>query len=446
MTLYRDDIQETIAYSNTTLSKSKAVTEELIRIREDALHRLNIKNAEMVKVEDTIIDSSIIINHERLVIGDEVTGRKRHIDFLDEQIVVTEKLKTRLRAKTLIQDEINPESTQQNLQRLNTFEYISTIEQFKTIKFSAFNVIDQLKARDQFKSIAHFKQKIAESLITQDLYSSLKLRAKTYEKIVYKDKFDTKKIARSFINEAIKVKDGGITRYSDFIYDQIQFSEKYLSRLRVFEKVIETVEINENIQQKRKAKQWVTENLTLNELSQNKALAKQWLNDLIFVEDETLKDKQFGHAWTANVDTWAMSRYQDYAFSELVVLDGVLFGVGEDGVYRLDANAPIDAQMVTGQMDLGQGQLIHPLGAYIEYELSGNSKKFEVGVSTTQSGTKQTYFYLLPTEKADYLTNGRVLFGRGLRGRHFSFDIKISGEHCYINDLSIDLAATKRRV
>ncbi|WP_151803690.1 hypothetical protein [Acinetobacter bereziniae] len=446
MTIYRDDIQETIVHSNSTKGKSKTTTDEIVRIQEDALYRLSVLSGDVVSLTDEFVDSFIFPLKDQINVVDQFTGRKRHIDFLYEQIGVTEQLKTRLRAKSLIQDEINSESTQQNLQRLNTFDYFSTIELFKTIKFSAFNIKDQLKARDQFKNIAHFKQKIAESLITQDLYSSLKLRAKTYEQIVYKDIFDTKKIARSFINEAIKVKDGGITRYCDFINDQIQLSEKYLSRLRVFEKVIETVEINKTIQQKRKSKQWVTESLTLNELSQNKALAKQWLNDLIFVEDETLKDKQFSHAWTANVDSWAMSRYQDYGFSELVVLDGVLFGVGEDGIYRLDAIAQVDAQMVTGQLDLGQGQLTHPLGAYIEYELSGSSRKFEVGVSTTQSGTKQTYFYLLPTEKADYLTNGRVLFGRGLRGRHFSFDIRISGEHCHINDLSIDLAATKRRV
>ena len=47
-------------------------------------------------------------------------------------------------------------------------------------------------------------------------------------------------------------------------------------------------------------------------------------------------------AWTANVDTWAMSRYQDYGFSELVVINGVLYGVAEDGVYRLDAKEHIE--------------------------------------------------------------------------------------------------------
>ena len=182
------------------------------------------------------------------------------------------------------------------------------------------------------------------------------------------------------------------------------------------------------------------------DVNQGKNIAKQLINDLVFIEDDYSKEKQYGYAWTANVDTWAMSRYQDYGFSELVVIDGVLYGVGEDGVYRLDANAFVDAKLTTGQLDLGQGGLVHPLGAYLEYELSGSSRKLEIGVSTTQSGAKQTYTYNLPAEPSNYLTNGRVLFGRGLRGRHFAFEIKISGEHGYINDLSIDMTATKRRV
>ena len=182
------------------------------------------------------------------------------------------------------------------------------------------------------------------------------------------------------------------------------------------------------------------------DFNQGKNIAKQLINDLVFIEDDYSKEKQYGYAWTANVDTWAMSRYQDYSFSELVVIDGVLYGVADDGVYRLDANTFVDAKLTTGQLDLGQGSLVHPLGAYLEYELSGNTRKFEIDVSTTQSGTKQTYTYNLPTEPSNYLTNGRVLFGRGLRGRHFSFEIKIGGLYGYINDFSIDIAATKRRV
>ena len=237
-----------------------------------------------------------------------------------------------------------------------------------------------------------------------------------------------------------------VARYSDFITDNVLYAEQYTQRIEAKQRVIDTININELLKQQRKIRQSIYESLGIVELNRGKNIAKQLLNDLVFIEDDYSREKQYGYAWTANVDTWAMSRYQDYSFSELVVIDGVLYGVSEDGVYQLDAKELIEAKLVTGQLDLGQGQLVHPLGAYLEYELSGNTRKLEIGVSTTQSGTKQTYYYLLPIEKADYLTNGRVLFGRGLRGRHFAFEIKISDEHGYINDLSIDMTATKRRV
>lgn len=102
--------------------------------------------------------------------------------------------------------------------------------------------------------------------------------------------------------------------------------------------------------------------------------------------------------------------------------------------------------VLNGGTALGNGNLVHPVGAYLEYELSGISKNIEIGVKTTQSGNEQVFFYKLPQEQSNHLTNGRVLFGRGLRGRHFSFEIKVNGDHGYINDINIDIAATKRRV
>ncbi|MBX6209533.1 hypothetical protein ISD46_33795, partial [Pseudomonas aeruginosa] len=57
-----------------------------------------------------------------------------------------------------------------------------------------------------------------------------------------------------------------------------------------------------------------------------------------------------------------------------------------------------------------------------------------------------TYSYPLESEPADELTNGRFKFGRGLRGRHFTFTLRLTGRHGYINDLSVESAPTNRRV
>lgn len=446
MSLYRDDIQETIAYSNNTIGKSKTVTEELIRIKEDSLYRLYVMSGDTLSISDEVIDSAIFPIKDSVGVTDTWLGRKRHVDFINDQIIVSDNLKTRLRAKSLIQDSISSTSTQKDKQRNINIERLLIAENINTKKYSLSKLNEALKIKESFKATARFKDSIADNLDILDVSLKSKLRAFTNEHIVYQENYRLKKISRSVITETLKAQGSCVARYSDFITDNVLYAEQYTQRIKAKQRVIDTININELLQQQRKSQQRINETLTALDFNQGKNIAKQLVNDLVFIEDDYSREKQYGYAWTANVDTWAMSRYQDYGFSELAVINGVLYGVAEDGVYQLDAKELIEAKLVTGQLDLGQGQLVHPLGAYLEYELSGNTKKLEIGVSTTQSGTKQTYYYLLPTEKADYLTNGRVLFGRGLRGRHFAFEIKISGEHGYINDLNIDVSDTKRRV
>ena len=446
MTLYRDDIQETIAYSNNMIGKSKAVTEELIRIKEDSLYRLAVLSGDIVSITDELVDSAIFPVKDEINVTDRFTGRKRHVDLIMDQIIVSDGFKNRLRAKSLIQDNISSTSTQKDKQRNINVERLLITENLNTKKYSLSKLNEALKIKENFKATARFKDSITDNLDILDASLKSKLRAFTKENVIYQENYRLKKISRSAITETLKAQDSCVTRYSDFIEDHITYLEQYTQRIKAKQRVIDTININELLKQQRKSQEKINEKLMTFDFNQGKNIAKQLVNELVFIEDDYSKEKQYGYAWTANVDTWAMSRYQDYGFSELAVINGVLYGVAEDGVHQLDAKELIEAKLVTGQLDLGQGQLVHPLGAYLEYELSGNTRKLEIGVSTTQSGTKQTYYYLLPTEKADYLTNGRVLFGRGLRGRHFAFEIKISGEHGYINDLNIDVSATKRRV
>ena len=104
----------------------------------------------------------------------------------------------------------------------------------------------------------------------------------------------------------------------------------------------------------------------------------------------------------------------------------------------------INSKIVTGKVDIGGGILAHPVGAYMEYELSDSTS--EMIVSTTQGGAIQSYSYKLVDGKADELTNDRFIFGRGLRGRHFKFELRLNGVSGHIHDLRIDAAATKRRI
>ena len=39
-----------------------------------------------------------------------------------------------------------------------------------------------------------------------------------------------------------------------------------------------------------------------------------------------------------------------------------------------------------------------------------------------------------------------VLLGRGLRGRHFGYTLRLKGQHAYINDWTVLTAASKRSI
>lgn len=174
-----------------------------------------------------------------------------------------------------------------------------------------------------------------------------------------------------------------------------------------------------------------------------KSLSREWF----FIEDSVLGfGNQDALIWTARSDTWGMSRYEQLFMQGLSVMNGQLFGWNEQGVWLYGSqNQQIHAQLKTAKMDFGEN-LVHPVAAYLEYQLSGQQKKLSVSVGTTQSGHLAQYSYSLVAENSDELTNGRVIFGRGLRGRHFSFDIDIQAYSAQINALSVDFSQTTRRI
>lgn len=445
MTIYRDDIQETITYTNTTLSKTFGSTYENSFLKDDALHRVKVLQEDVINITDELFDSARFSLNDFISMNDTYTDRIIGRDLIFESISAIDSVVGKLKAQSIIVDQLNSSTNQQDQLRANCLDFIGINDLFNTKLFSIISLNEKVFVQENLVSKVLYKDFVQENIDIASLIFRQKIKSNINENVYFSEHYNGKNSVKTIIDERLNARDSSVTRYSDQIVEHVISTENYKQKLKVSQTVSDELLISESFNQKLTVKHFLNDILYHNDLVSSKSYAKQFINDIVFI-DESEQLINYGNAWTANVDTWAMSRYQDYSFSELVVIDGVLYGVGADGVYRLDANSFVDAKLTTGQLDLGQGQLVHPLGAYLEYELSGSSKKFEIGVSTTQSGTKQTYTYNLPTEPSNYLTNGRVLFGRGLRGRHFSFEIKISGEHGYINDFSIDMTATKRRV
>lgn len=445
MTIYRDDIQETITYTNITLSKTFGSTYESLFLKDDALHRVKVLQEDVINITDELFDSARFPLNDFIWMNDTYTDRIIGRDLIFESISAIDDVIGKLKAQSIIVDQLNSSTDQQDQLRGNCLDFIGINDLFNTKLFSIISLNEKVFIRENLFSKVLYKDFVQENIDIASLIFKQKIKSNINENIYFSEHYNGKNSVKTIIDERLNARDSSVTRYSDQIIEHVISTENYKQKLKVSQIVNDDLSISESINQKLRVKHFLNDILYHNDLVSEKSYAKQFINDIVFI-DESEQLTNYGNAWTANVDTWAMSRYQDYGYSELIVIDGVLYGVGADGVYRLDANSFVDAKLTTGQLDLGQGGLVHPLGAYLEYELSGSSKKLEIGVSTTQSGAKQTYTYNLPTEPSNYLTNGRVLFGKGLRGRHFSFEIKIGGLYGYINDLSIDMTTTKRRV
>lgn len=152
--------------------------------------------------------------------------------------------------------------------------------------------------------------------------------------------------------------------------------------------------------------------------------------------------------WTSNTDTWAMSRYGPARVHQLAVINGIVYGFSKSGVYTLNPNSHqenIIGHVKTGLIDTSNGGLLHPVGSYIEYTRNQETQ-IDLAVTTPQSGNNERFIYRLARERANSLTNGRFIFGRGLRGRHFAFELIFKGKNAFLNDWTIDCVPTKRRI
>ena len=152
-----------------------------------------------------------------------------------------------------------------------------------------------------------------------------------------------------------------------------------------------------------------------------------------------------GIAWTANSVNWAHSQYDNFGYGGVFVKAGRLYATAPSGVFAAAAGELITARLTTRLVDSAgdSNTLAHPTHSYLEYAKDGT---LAVSVLQRQLGALEEYSYDLPQELAGVLTNGRVRFGRGLRGRYFQFKLKFEGTTCRIDDFSIYTAATQRRI
>lgn len=385
MSSYRDDMNDTAIAGDSTWMQLRSIVESTARATETVLFSLLVLHTGSAVASDLVQDHARMVVQESAQVSDEVAGL--------------------LRANILIQ--------------------AGATAKDRVLHKAIMVTVDTAQASDQLlystRSAVVEQAGISENWINTRRVSDLATeRARAFDGIV--------SLARSMVQDDAQASDwaGGRGRYAVLLQDGASAGDKLLGSHTIrAPMLVETAIASSDV-------------LGL-------LLARDGVLDVAVAADEPVQFGDFGQAWTTNSGNWAMSRYAPFTFKSLAVINGVLYGCNAQGVFALDGQTDeVNAEIRTGPLDLTGGQHCHLISAHMEYTLTGTST---MTVTGTQSGSaEQSYSYPLPAEPAQVLTNGRFQFGRGFRGRHFAFTLKLNGQQAYINDLSILVAPSKRSI
>ena len=461
MSNYRDDNQDTAIASDRTFGGLRAIVEELLRVSDALLFGIAITVSSSALASDEVIDSSIQVLQDSALMSEHVTDIKvasqLHIDSAkaneqyrhgllavqsDSAIADNELLSGSTRLVTNDSAQVSDSTASQRIVTHLITDSARAKDSIAAIERDL--IIDSMAIADSTTDRLQAVQLINDSAGATDSAIGSIATLITDSAFAYGQPF-TQRTVKALSIDNLSIVDKLLFNRAELIDDSVAVSDRVTGKFCSTGTITDTVIISDTVLDSMIQNAVIMDSIAITDEVIDTLNAVVLIIDGAVIEDTVINSGGAqGQAWTANVDSWAMSRYNPYNYNRLVVINGVLYGEADDGIYRLDQEVgAVTAIVKTGKMDLGRGQLTHPASVYLEYELNGGAS---MAVHSTQKGVEQQYTYMLPNELAGELTNGRFIFGRGLRGRHFAFELIMIGTHGYINDLSIEHMPTSRRV
>ena len=441
MSNYRDDTQETIVLSSEAFGKITSGDVENFSFTETILSKVRHNIEEIIRLGDEDLSRRKGRLDSELGFADQVIHSVRKFQLIEEVFILTDH--SFVKQFELITEDLGLGEVEQVSYKTVHIEPFKVSDAHFTYKTAFQSVSDRLKLSDSLHALSRSSDLIEESLVLSDSTRD-KLKTLIVETLGLGQELEQYNLVHSQVSESFKLHDLAIRIVSDTIEDTIRFGDEFQKLSDTVELVVESLVFSDQVSGQRKVRSLAESSLSFSESIDGIKRATSSVTELLFLDDEYHDGREIIGAWTTTADGWNMSRYYDYPNEQLIVIGDKLYGVTSNGIEELKHGAQsITAQIKTARLDLGDGGLVHPESMILEYSLDG---QLSVDVGTTQTGYQQTFNYVLRKEPSEYLTNGRVVFGRGLRGRHFEFVVNIEGSTAYINDMVINIIKTKRRI
>lgn len=441
MSSYRDDTQETIVLSSDAFGKITSGDVENFSFTETILSKVRHNVEEIIRLGDEDLSRRKGRLDSELGFADQVIHSVRKFQLIEEAFILADH--SFVKQSELITEDLGLGEIEKATYKAVHIEPFKVADAHFTYKTAFQSISDRLKLSDSLQTLSRSSDLIEESLVLSDSTRD-KLKTLIVETLGLGQELEQYNLVHSQVSDSFKLRDGVVRLVRDTVEDSFRISDEFKKLSGTIELVVESLVFSDQVSGQRKVRSLAESSLSFSESIEGIKRASSSVSELLFLDDEYHDGREIIGAWTATADGWNMSRYYDFPYEELIVIDGRLYGVTDTGIEELKQGASIvAAQIKTAKLDLGDGGLVHPESMILEYNLDGN---LSVDVVTTQSGYLQKFNYVLQKEPSEYLTNGRVVFGRGLRGRHFEFAVNIEGSTAYINDMVVNITKTKRRI
>jgi hypothetical protein len=189
-------------------------------------------------------------------------------------------------------------------------------------------------------------------------------------------------------------------------------------RARTVHDVRDAAVLNDSYADVVSAVETVRDSAVLNDSATNLSTTRVVVRERGFISDAVSLISQ-GEVWTANVKTWAMSRYENFPLESF----NDSYALGEDGIF-----AP-SGQYADGSFTTG----VTRLGASVKKTVSNlyfygdRANAMEVDVTADVRGLRQTYSYTQMNRSADDSRMVRCDLGKGFHSTNYQFTVRGSG-------------------
>ena len=441
MSNYRDDTQETIVLSSDAFGKVTSGDVENFGFTTTILSKIRHNVEEIIQLADADLSRRIGRLDTELGFADQVLHSVRKFQLIEEAFILADH--SFVKQSELITEDLGLGEVEQVSYKVMHIEPFKVADAHFTYKTALQSISDRLKLSDSLHALSRSSDLIEESLVLSDSTRD-KLKTLIVETLGLGQDLEQYNQVVSRVSDSFKLQDNVARIVRERVEESFRISDELKKLSDTVELVIESLVFADQVSGQRIVQSLAESGIQFTESVQGIKRASSNVAELIFLDDEYSDDRNIIGAWTATADGWNMSRYYDYPYEQLIVIGDQIYGVTANGIEELKPGAQsITAKIKTSKLDLGDGGLVHPDSMILEYSLDG---QLSVDVGTTQTGYQQTFNYALKKEPSEYLTNGRVVFGRGLRGRHFEFAVNIEGSTAYINDMVVNITKTKRRI